>query len=103
MTIALVCGCRKNNSGGIWQNINWLISYLGLISLLLIACNGNESKQSASRNDSPIPVTFIPATPVDMPVSLETIAQTEGAKEIEIRPRVGGILLQRLYTEGVGG
>lgn len=36
-----------------------------------------------------------------MPVSLETIAQTEGAREIEIRPRVGGILLKRLYTEGL--
>lgn len=102
MTIALVCGCRKNNS--LWNLAKHqlaMISYLGLISLLLIACDGNESKQSASRNDSPIPVTFIPATPVDIPMSLETIAQTEGAKEIEIRARVGGILLQRLYTEGV--
>lgn len=36
-----------------------------------------------------------------MPMSLETIAQTEGAKEIEIRPRVGGMLLRRLYTEGM--
>jgi membrane fusion protein (multidrug efflux system) len=34
-------------------------------------------------------------------MSFETIAQTEGAKEIEIRPRVGGILLKRLYTEGM--
>ena len=40
------------------------------------------------------------AEPVNMPVSLETIAQTEGAKEIEIRPRVGGLLLTRVYIEG---
>ncbi|MBS0300356.1 MAG: efflux RND transporter periplasmic adaptor subunit [Proteobacteria bacterium] len=39
--------------------------------------------------------------PVKMPISLETIAQTEGAKEIEVRPRIGGILLKRLYTEGM--
>ena len=35
-----------------------------------------------------------------MPVSAEAVAQTEGAKEVEIRPRVGGILLKRLYEEG---
>jgi membrane fusion protein (multidrug efflux system) len=28
------------------------------------------------------------------------VAQTEGAKEVEIRPRVGGILLKRNYSEG---
>ncbi|WP_242447133.1 efflux RND transporter periplasmic adaptor subunit [Nitrosomonas supralitoralis] len=48
----------------------------------------------------PIEVTFMAAEPVKMPMSLETIAQTEGAKEIEVRPRVGGILLKRLYDEG---
>lgn len=45
-------------------------------------------------------VTIMNAKPISLPVSLETIAQTEGAKEIEIRPRVGGILLKRLYVEG---
>ena len=35
-----------------------------------------------------------------MPISAEAVAQTEGAKEVEIRPRVGGILLKRLYEEG---
>ena len=74
---------------------------LGLVSLLLIACRGNESNQSATAMNGAIPVTFIAVKPVSMPVSLETIAQTEGAKEIEIRPRVGGMLLKRLYTEGM--
>ncbi|SFH62889.1 membrane fusion protein, multidrug efflux system, partial [Nitrosospira sp. Nsp14] len=35
-----------------------------------------------------------------VPISAEAVAQTEGAKEVEIRPRVGGILLKRLYEEG---
>ncbi len=73
----------------------------GLVSLLLIACRGNESTQPAAAMNRAIPVTFIAVKPVSMPVSLETIAQTEGAKEIEIRPRVGGILYKRLYTEGM--
>lgn len=71
-----------------------------VISLLLIACEGNESNQQAPSMDQVISVTFIPVEPVNMPVSLETIAQTEGAKEIEIRPRVGGILIKRFYIEG---
>lgn len=68
--------------------------------MLLIACGNNQSTQSAPRVDQAIAVTFIIAEPVNMPMNLETIAQTEGAKEIEIRPRVGGILLKRIYTEG---
>ena len=35
-----------------------------------------------------------------MPISAEAVAQTEGAKEVEIRPRVGGILLKKLFEEG---
>lgn len=72
----------------------------GLISLVLIACGNNQSTQPAPRVNQAITVTFIIAEPVNMSMSLETIAQTEGAKEIEIRPRVGGILLKRIYTEG---
>ncbi|WP_110339299.1 efflux RND transporter periplasmic adaptor subunit [Nitrosomonas sp. Nm84] len=72
----------------------------GLVGLLLIACGGNKSAQQTPRMDAAIAATFMIAKPVSMPTSLETIAQTEGAKEIEIRPRVGGILLKRLYTEG---
>lgn len=71
-----------------------------LISFLLIACNASDSGQPSARPDSAIPVTYITAQPVDIPVSLETIAQAEGAKEVEIRPRVSGIILKRLYAEG---
>lgn len=71
------------------------------MGLLLIACTDKGSIQQAPRIDPAIAVSFIAAEPINMPMSLETIAQTEGAKEIEIRPRVGGILLKRLYTEGM--
>ncbi len=73
----------------------------GSVVLLLIGCGNNESAQKTPRLDQAIAVTVMAAEPVSMPVSLETIAQTEGAKEIEIRPRVGGILLKRLYAEGM--
>lgn len=35
-----------------------------------------------------------------VPMSVEAVAQLEGAKEVEVRPRVGGILLKKMYEEG---
>ncbi|GKS68738.1 hemolysin D [Nitrosomonas sp. PY1] len=71
-----------------------------LFCLLLISC-GKDTNQPVSTVTNAVPVSFIVAQPVDLPVTLETIAQTEGAKEVEIRPQVGGILLKRLYDEGM--
>jgi len=47
-----------------------------------------------------MPVSVLELKPTTVPISAEAVAQTEGAKEVEIRPRVGGILLKRLYEEG---
>ncbi len=67
----------------------------------LIACGNNQPPSSrVASSDQPLAVSVLAAKPIQLPVSLETIAQTEGAKEIEIRPRVGGILLKRSYSEG---
>lgn len=71
-----------------------------LFIFLLVACGANDSNQPLVRQDSAITVTYISAQPVDIPVSLETIAQAEGAREVEIRPRVNGIIFKRLYAEG---
>ncbi|MCW5576589.1 MAG: efflux RND transporter periplasmic adaptor subunit [Burkholderiales bacterium] len=35
-----------------------------------------------------------------VPVALDAVGQAEGSREVEIRPRVSGILEKRLYTEG---
>jgi membrane fusion protein (multidrug efflux system) len=47
-----------------------------------------------------MPVSVIKVQPTRVPISAEAVAQTEGAKEVEIRPRIGGILLKLLYEEG---
>lgn len=70
-----------------------------MLGLLLVGC-GKQQGHTASQTDPAIPVSYLQVAPVSMPVTLETIAQTEGAREVEIRPRVGGILLKRFYTEG---
>jgi len=72
-----------------------------MISVALAACSNGE--QDALGNHAPkmiMPVSVIEVQPTKVPISAEAVAQTEGAKEVEIRPRVGGILLKRFYVEG---
>jgi membrane fusion protein (multidrug efflux system) len=47
-----------------------------------------------------MPVTVLEVQPQRVPSSIEVMAQTEGARETEVRARVGGILVKRLYQEG---
>jgi len=71
-----------------------------LTQLFLFSC-GNEIDTVENKNGSALlSVGVLKVKPVNMPLSAETIAQTEGAKAIEIRPRVGGIVLKRYYHEG---
>ena len=72
-----------------------------VIGAVLAACSNHD--QEAPGNIAPqmaMPVSVISVDPESVPISAEAVAQTEGAKEVEIRPRVGGILLKRLYKEG---
>lgn len=48
----------------------------------------------------PMPVTVLDMQPQTVPSSIEVMAQTEGARETEVRARIGGILTKRLYQEG---
>jgi len=48
----------------------------------------------------PAVVTAEVVTARDMPLTLEYVGQTAGLKAVEVRARVGGILLRRTYVEG---
>ncbi|MGB2833469.1 MAG: efflux RND transporter periplasmic adaptor subunit [Methylotenera sp.] len=65
---------------------------------------GCSKKEDTTAQAAPpmtaMPVSVIELQPTSVPISAEAIAQTEGAKEVEIRPRVGGILLKKLFEEG---
>lgn len=65
--------------------------------VLLVACGGEEAASPAMQA---IPVSMKTVEATNIPLTLEIMAQTEGAKETEVRARVGGILLKRLYEEG---
>ncbi|MDD3483413.1 efflux RND transporter periplasmic adaptor subunit [Azovibrio restrictus] len=67
-------------------------------ALALAACSGSEAPQGPAMG--PLPVTVLEMQPQRVPNAVEIMAQTEGAKETEVRARVGGILMKQLYQEG---
>lgn len=73
-----------------------------LISALLTlsGCGKKDETTQAGAAMPPMPVSVITLQPTSVPVAAESVAQTEGAKEVEIRPRVGGILQKKLFEEG---
>ena len=62
-------------------------------------CSGDK-QAGGPPPQGPMPVTVIEMQPQKVPTSIEIMAQTEGARETEVRARVGGILVKRLYQEG---
>lgn len=69
-----------------------------VIASTLSACS--DSKPAGPPPMGPLPVTVLEVQPQKIPTSIEIMAQTEGARETEVRARVGGILIKRLYQEG---
>lgn len=79
--------------------------FIALVTSFFLAACGKGDQASgqapaAAMAMPAMPVSVIEVQPTSVPISAEAVAQTEGAKEVEIRPRVGGILLKRLYEEG---
>lgn len=75
---------------------------LSLASCLtgLLFLTGTALAQAPGGKPQALPVAVIEAATVTVPNVLEVTAQAEGAKETEVRSRVPGILLKRLYEEG---
>lgn len=70
------------------------------VQFALSACANDTAVEENTQVEEELTVGVLQVEPVSMRISAETIAQAEGAKEIEIRPRVGGIVLKRFYHEG---
>jgi membrane fusion protein (multidrug efflux system) len=69
---------------------------------MLSACNRMSANAASAPGAAPPPpeVTVQTVVARDLPVSFEYVGQTAGSSETEVRARVGGILLERLYEEG---
>jgi len=72
---------------------------LGVLIVALIICVGCSSK--AEKPAPPPPgVTVTPAIQKDVPIHQEWVGTMLGNVDADIRPKVDGFLLSRLYTEG---
>ena len=73
------------------------------LTALLSACNRNPAAGAGGPPGGavpPMPVTLVQAEPRKLPVTIEAVGTLEGLREVEVRARVGGTLLQQLYREG---
>jgi len=78
--------------------LSTLLGATVLGTALLTGCSDN--KPAGGPPMGPMPVTVLEMQPQKVPSSIEVMAQTEGARETEVRARVAGILVKRLYQEG---
>ncbi|QDK46515.1 efflux transporter periplasmic adaptor subunit [Bdellovibrio sp. ZAP7] len=69
----------------------------GCLLLSIAAC----SKKEAPKAQQLVPeVTAVKTSVRDIPITKEFVGQISGIRDIQVRARVGGILLKRYYTEG---
>jgi len=62
--------------------------------------DGAEGAQAAPAPEPPLAVAVKRVELARVPFVLEAVGQAEGSREVEVRPRVSGILEKRLYSEG---
>lgn len=83
-----------------WSAAFPLFLVLGSTLFFLSGCSDSSEPNMAAGSRPPMPVTVKPMQPQTIPAFIEVVAQTEGARETEVRARVGGILEKQLYQEG---
>ncbi len=71
-----------------------------LLTLLLAGCGKDAGAPSASAAAAPINVAVLKVVPQRVPIVFDAVGQTEGAKQVEVRARVSGILQKQFYKEG---
>jgi membrane fusion protein (multidrug efflux system) len=74
----------------------WILAF----GTILVSCGKKEDGKQGMQQMPAMPVSVVAVMATSVPISAEAVAQTEGAKEVEVRPRVGGILLKKLFEEG---
>lgn len=72
-----------------------------LFTLQIGACSNSESQPAESGGQAPPqPVQVLELQPRDLPVSFEYVGRLEPSREIEVRPRITGLIEERLFDEG---
>ena len=72
-----------------------------LVAIVLTGCEQGGANIPAAVQAAPgVPAKVLEVSPQRVPIILEAVGQVQGSKEVEVRARVSGILLKRLYNEG---
>src|SRR5499427_257469 len=73
-----------------------------VLAASLSACDRGDSaaKAATAPSSQAVAARVREAKPQNVPIVLEAVGQVQGSKEVEVRARVTGILLKRLYNEG---
>ena len=71
-----------------------------LLPALALGCSKSASESTPASSPSGVPVKVVQVAPRSVPIAFDVVGQTEGAKQVEVRARVSGILEKRLYHEG---
>jgi membrane fusion protein, multidrug efflux system len=95
--------CHPSSSPRLLQFVFTLLVPLTFITLS--GCDrqnrsGNLETAKKTQAAAPAEVSVVTIAPKTLPVKFEAIGQTEGSREVEVRARVGGILLRRDYSAG---
>lgn len=71
------------------------------LTALAAGCGSDSTAQPPAGQAPPPPeVKVRTVTQADIPLTMEYMGQVTGSREVQVRARVGGILLKRAYTEG---
>jgi len=76
----------------------WTLAALGLIVLLLVACDGKAKKQPVKPAPPDVQVTAV--TQGKVPIVMEFSGTIKAIKTVDIIPRVSGYINERYFEEG---
>ncbi|WP_428568094.1 MAG: efflux RND transporter periplasmic adaptor subunit [Solidesulfovibrio sp. DCME] len=81
-----------------------LMAALGVATLLAASLSGcatdSSGQETAAAAPPPPEIVAFAVRHGDIPLNMTFMGQTAGSREVEVRARVGGILLRRNYEEG---
>ena len=89
----------RGRSGLLYRPVPALIGLL--VAVWLTGCEqGGANTPATGQAAAGVPAKVLEVAPQRVPIVLEAVGQVQGSKEVEVRARVSGILLKRLYNEG---